>query len=61
MVEQKVNIKVLQDVLGHKDIKTTLDIYTDVTNDLKKQEFQRIIQGENLEGDKPPNHENQQI
>ena len=61
MVEQNVNIKVLQDVLGHKDIKTTLDIYTDVTNDLKKQEFQRIIQGENLEGDKPPNHENQQI
>lgn len=39
MVESGVNIKVVQDVLGHKDISTTLDIYTDVTKELAKREF----------------------
>lgn len=39
LVEAGVNIKVVQDVLGHKDVTTTLDIYTDVTRDLAKREF----------------------
>ena len=39
MVESGVNIKVVQDVLGHKDISTTLDVYTDVTKELAKREF----------------------
>lgn len=39
MVEAGVNIKVIQETLGHKDISTTLDIYTDVTKDLAKREF----------------------
>lgn len=39
LVESGVNIKVVQDVLGHKDIATTLDIYTDVTRELAKREF----------------------
>lgn len=39
MVEAGVNIKVVQEVLGHKDISTTLDIYTDVTKELAKREF----------------------
>ena len=39
MCEEGVNIKVIQDILGHKDISTTLDIYTDVTKDLKKKEI----------------------
>lgn len=34
-----VNIKVIQDTLGHKDITTTLNIYTDVTKELKRTEF----------------------
>lgn len=37
-VEAGMNIKVLQEILGHKDISTTLDIYTDVTKDTKKKE-----------------------
>ena len=36
MCEAGVNIKVIQDTLGHKDITTTLNIYTDVTKELKK-------------------------
>ena len=39
LVEEGVNIKVVQDVLGHKDVETTLNIYTDVTKELKQREF----------------------
>ncbi len=44
LVEEGVNIKVVQDVLGHKDVKTTLDIYTDVTQELKQREFDNLKQ-----------------
>lgn len=39
MCEQGVNVKVIQSVLGHGDISTTLDIYTHVNNDFKCKEF----------------------
>ena len=39
MCEAGVNIKVIQDALGHRDISTTLNIYTDVTKELKCSEF----------------------
>ena len=39
MCEAGVNIKVIQDALGHADISTTLNIYADVTKELKKDEF----------------------
>ena len=39
MCEKGVNIKVIQDVLGHADISTTLNIYADATKELKKSEF----------------------
>ena len=42
LVEEGVNIKVVQDVLGHKDVKTTLNIYTDVTKELKQEEFEDL-------------------
>lgn len=40
LCESGINIKVIQSVLGHADISTTLDIYADVTKDLKKSEMQ---------------------
>lgn len=40
-----MNVKVLQEILGHKDISTTLDIYTDVTNETKQKE---IVSLENI-------------
>lgn len=40
LCESGINIKVIQSVLGHSNISTTLDIYADVTKDLKKQEMQ---------------------
>ena len=42
LVEAGVNIKVVQDVLGHSDFSTTMDIYTTVTNELKQREFDSL-------------------
>ncbi len=44
MVESGINLKVVQDVLGHKSITTTLDIYTDVTRELASREFENLDQ-----------------
>ena len=37
-----LNVKVIQDTLGHKDISTTLNIYTDVTTELRRSEFEGL-------------------
>ncbi len=42
LCEAGVNVKVIQDVLGHADFQTTMNIYTDATNDLKQQEFRSL-------------------
>lgn len=42
LCEMGVNIKVIQDVLGHRDFSTTMNIYTDVTKELKQKEFGAI-------------------
>ena len=42
MTVMRSNTKVVQDVLGHKDVKTTLDVYADVTKELKQQEFDEL-------------------
>ena len=39
MCEAGVNVKVIQDTLGHSDVSTTLNIYTDVTHELQRKEF----------------------
>ena len=39
MCEAGVNVKVIQDALGHQDISTTLNIYADVTKELNQKEF----------------------
>ena len=42
MCEAGVNIKVIQDALGHSDISTTLNIYADVTKEMKAEEFKGL-------------------
>lgn len=37
-----LNIKVIQDALGHSDISTTLNIYADVTKEMKAAEFKGL-------------------
>ena len=36
LCESGMNIKLIQDVLGHSDISTTMDIYTHVTKEMKR-------------------------
>ena len=40
--ETKTNIKAMQDILGHSDIQTTMNIYADATKDLKKAEMKNL-------------------
>ena len=40
MCEAGVNVKVIQDALGHADVSTTLNIYADVTKELQRSEFE---------------------
>ena len=42
MCEVGVNIKVIQDALGYSDISTTLNIYADVTKEMKAAEFKGL-------------------
>lgn len=39
LCEAGVNMKVIQDVLGHADIGTTMNIYADATKDMKVREI----------------------
>lgn len=42
LCEAGVNIKVIQDVLGHSDFGTTMNVYTEATKDLKQKEFKSL-------------------
>lgn len=42
MIEADMNVKVVQEILGHADISTTLDIYADVTEDTKVKTFRDL-------------------
>ena len=60
MCEAGVNIKVMQDTLGHADISTTLNIYADVTRELKKDAFDGLdayFKGEKEDGVPPQKQE----
>ena len=45
-------MKVIQDILGHADISTTMNIYTDAKMDLKQSEFKILVEFlKSIEGD----------
>lgn len=37
--ENETNLKVIQEILGHRDISTTMDVYAEATKDAKAQSF----------------------
>ena len=39
MCENESNIKVIQEIMGHSDISTTMDVYSEATRDKKKELF----------------------
>ena len=42
LCENETNVKVIQSVMGHKDIQTTLDIYAEVSEQKKKDVFKKL-------------------
>lgn len=42
MCEAGLKVKAMQDILGHSDSRTTMDIYAEATPDLKREEMQRL-------------------
>lgn len=42
LCEANINIKVIQQLMGHNNISTTMDIYTDVTKDFTLEEFRKF-------------------
>ncbi len=42
LCENETNLKVIQDVMGHKDIQTTMDIYAEVSEQKKKDSFEKL-------------------
>ena len=42
LCENETNIKLIQVIMGHKDIQTTLDIYAEVTESKKQDVFRQL-------------------
>lgn len=42
LCENETNIKFIQEVMGHKDIQTTLNIYAEITDQKKKEIFREL-------------------
>ncbi len=42
LCENETNIKVIQTIMGHKDVKTTLDIYAEVSESKKQDVFRQL-------------------
>lgn len=42
MCENESNIKVIQEIMGHSDITTTMDVYNEATRDKKKETFEKL-------------------
>ena len=42
LCENETNLKVIQSVMGHKDIQTTMDVYAEATEQKKQESFERL-------------------
>lgn len=40
--ENETNIKVIQEIMGHSDISTTMNIYAEATENKKKESFENL-------------------
>jgi integrase len=45
LCENEQNIKAIQEIMGHKDIKTTLNIYAEATNTVKHEAIESLQKG----------------
>lgn len=44
LCEVEMNLKVIQDIMGHKNIRTTMDVYNEATAEIKQASFSKIEQ-----------------
>ena len=42
LCENETNLKIIQSIMGHKDIQTTMNIYAEATEDKKHETFERL-------------------
>ena len=42
LCEEEPNMKVIQSIMGHADISTTMDVYAELTEDRKRKSFQKL-------------------
>ena len=42
LCESDMNVKVIQEIMGHKNVETTLDIYTEVNYNKKKDSLEEL-------------------
>lgn len=42
LCEQETNLKVIQSIMGHRNIETTMDIYAEATDKKKKESFEHL-------------------
>ena len=42
LCENETNLKIIQSVMGHKDIQTTMNIYAEATEEKKQETFERL-------------------
>ena len=42
MCENEVNLKVLQDIMGHRNIRTTMEVYAKALKDKKAEAMQAL-------------------
>ena len=42
LCEQETNLKVIQSIMGHRNIETTMDIYAEATDEKKKESFENL-------------------
>ena len=42
LCEHETNLKVIQDIMGHRNIETTMDIYAEATDQKKQESFNNL-------------------
>ena len=42
MCENEPNIKIIQEIMGHRNIETTMDVYNEATKEKKMESFTRL-------------------
>lgn len=42
LCENETNVKLIQEIMGHKDCQTTLDIYAEITGSKKQESFEKL-------------------